>query len=83
MKIQGPHPSINTYKQLQQHHTTKKQGHQKDQLNISDAAKKMQQTKSSDTKRAGYVNEIKTLVQSGEYKVDPEKIAGKMIDYWS
>ena len=83
MRIQGPHPSINMYKQLQQQKITKSNPQQKDQLNISNTAKKMQQNKLPEAKRAEYVQEIKNLVQSGEYKIDDDKLAQKMISFWS
>lgn len=83
MKIQGPHPFINTYKQSQQQQLTKKSPDQKDQLDISSQAKKMQQHQLYESKRAEYVNDIKHLVQSGEYKVDHEKLAEKMMKAWS
>lgn len=43
----------------------------------------MQQNQFHELKRSEYVEEIKDKVQSGEYKVDSEKMAQKMIDFWS
>jgi len=84
MKIQGPHPSINQYnKHMQQQPTKKKSTSNKDQINISDAARQMQKNKTSDSKRSAYVHDIKQEVQSGEYKIEPEKIAKKIVDFWS
>lgn len=83
MKIQGPNPLINAYKQQRQNHITNKNKHQKDQLNISTEAKKLQQHKHYNIERSKYVDEIKQLVQSGEYKVEHDKTAQKMIDFWT
>jgi len=84
MKIQGSHPSINQYnKHMQQQPTKKKSTFNKDQLNISDAARQLQKNKTSDSKRSAYVHDIKQDVQSGEYKIEPEKIAKKIVDFWS
>lgn len=83
MKIQGPQPLLNTYKQLQQQQITKKNPQYQDQLNISAEAKKMQQNQFHELKRSEYVEEIKDKVQSGEYKVDSEKTAQKMINFLS
>ena len=83
MKIQGPNPYINTYKNIKQPPVKKQPTNQKDQLNISTEAKQMQETKHHEMKRAEYVKDIKQSVQSGEYKVEHEKLAQKMIDFWS
>lgn len=83
MKIQGPNPLINAYKNQHQKHITNKTEHQKDRLNISTEAKKLQLDKQYDVERSKYVDEIKQLVQSGEYKVDHDKTAQKMIDFWT
>ncbi|MEI3607473.1 flagellar biosynthesis anti-sigma factor FlgM [Pseudogracilibacillus sp. SE30717A] len=83
MKIQGPNPLINAYKSQQQKQVIKKNDTQKDQLNISDAAKKMQMNEKHSVDRAKRIAELKKLVQSGEYKIDYEKTAQKMNSFWS
>lgn len=83
MKIQGPHPSINHYKQTQQQHFKEKSTLNKDQLNISDAARQMQKSNGTEAKRTDYINEIKNQVQTGNYEIEPEKIAEKIVDFWS
>lgn len=84
MKIQGPNPFINAYRNQQQKHVTKKDNNQKDdQLNISKEAKKLQKNDTHATERRERVAEIKKLVQSGEYKIDYNKTAQKMIDFWT
>lgn len=83
MKIQGPNPLINTYRQQQQKFKTNKNEQFKDQIKISTEAKKLQENNQIDIERSKYVNEIKQLVQSGEYKVEHDKTAQKMIDFWT
>ena len=70
------------------HVGVKKQAIQKndkhrDELNISAEAKKLQKNDAYAVERSKYVAEIKKLVQSGEYKVDYDKTAQEMIDFWS
>lgn len=83
MKIQGPNPYIKTYRN-QQHpkHVLKKSSQQQDEIKISTQAKKLQQNQSN-IERTQYVNEIKERVQSGEYKIDYDLTAQKMIEFWS
>lgn len=84
MKIEGSNPYLNTYKQTQSKQQHAKQNvQQKDELNISNEAKRMQENNHAEMKRTSYVNDIKQSVQSGEYKIDHEKIAQKMIDFWT
>ena len=85
MKIDGPNAArLTAYKnQLQQQTEPKKATNRKDQLNISSEAKQLQETKKTATKRAAYVENIKNAVESGQYKVNYEKTAQKMIDFWS
>lgn len=85
MKIQGPNPTnISAYKQqLTKQPEDKQVGHNKDEINISDAAKKMQEMQKTNTERTEYVTNIKKAIQSGQYEVDLERTSEKMIDYWS
>lgn len=82
MKIQGPNPYINTYKNQQQKQAPIKAERQKDELKISTEAKKLQKNEVQ-LERSKYVAEIKQRVQSGQYKIDYEQTAQKMIDFWS
>lgn len=82
MKIQGPNPYINTYRNQQQKHVPKKSTQQQDEINISAQAKKLQQNKPN-LERSQYVAEVKERVQSGKYKIDYELTAQKMIEFWS
>lgn len=85
MKIQGPNlTNLNAYKNLIQKSTDHKQNvERKDQLNISSEAKQLQESKSMSKERATYVQEIKLAVESGEYQINHDKAAQKMIDFWS
>lgn len=85
MKIQGPNLAKLTayHTQLQQQTGLKKTVKREDQLDISSEAKHLQETKLKNKQRAEYVQEIKNAVKSGAYKVDNEKVAQKMIDFWS
>ncbi len=85
MKIQGPNPLINTYKQLQQQKkvSDKNPKLQADQLNISSEAKKMQESQQLEAKRSERVEELKQMVKQDTYQVNHEQLAQKMVDFWS
>ncbi|WP_156288307.1 flagellar biosynthesis anti-sigma factor FlgM [Oceanobacillus salinisoli] len=85
MKINGPNQtSFNPYKNvLQKQAELKKEVKKQDQVEISSAAKQLQESEKPNEKRAEYVQSIKNLVDSGEYQVNPEKTAKKMIEFWS
>lgn len=85
MKIQGPnHTNFNPYKNhIQKQTSEKKDVNRQDQLQISTQAKKLQGNDLSSSKRATYVQEIKNAVDSGDYKVNPDKTAQKMIEFWN
>ncbi len=83
MKIQGPNPFINTYRNQQPKQVVKKNDQQQDQLDISETAKKLQKNDSYSVERAKQVAELKKIVQSGEYTIDYDQTAQKMIDFWS
>lgn len=85
MKIQGPNlTKLAAYRaQLQQQAEPTKKVNREDQLDISSAAKQLQESKKVNTQRAEYVQNIKSEIKSGEYEIDHEKVAQKMIDFWS
>lgn len=87
MKIQGPNFSnINAYKkqfQAKADVDIKQEEAKKDKLNISNEAKQLQVNKQSSEERTKYVENIKKDIQSGQYTVNYEKTAQKMIDFWS
>lgn len=83
MKIQGPNPLVHAYRNQGRQQYKASNDKKSDQLNISEKAKQLQQQKAQSSERANYVAEIKQLVQSGEYKIDYERTAQKMIDFWT
>lgn len=85
MKIQGSnHTNFNPYKnQIQKQTDVNKEVNQKDQLQISSQAKQLQGTEKPSSERTAYVQDMKNAVESGEYKVNHEKTASKMIAFWN
>jgi negative regulator of flagellin synthesis FlgM len=85
LRINGSNqPNFNPYKNiLQKQAEVKREINKQDQIEISKEAKQLQDSERPNKKRAEYVQSIKDLVQSGEYKVEPEKTAKKMIEFWS
>ena len=85
LKIHGSNqPRVNPYqKQLQKYTQTCTEKQVKaDQLHISDQAKKMQELGDIHAARAQYVEAIKADVESGIYKVDPNKVAKGILSFW-
>lgn len=84
MKINGQnHVNFNPYKQqLQKQAELKKPSNKSDELQISKEAMQLQEKDKPSEKRAAYVQEIKRAVDSGQYQVDVEQTAQKMIDFW-
>lgn len=82
MKIQGPNQYINIYRTNERTVKVNKKAQNKDdQLNISHKA--LQLLKSGqNAERSQKVSEIKALVQSGQYKIDYEKTAEKMLKFF-
>lgn len=85
MKINGPNPSnFNPYqKQINKQEEVKKQTSPNDKIEISQAAKQMQESDKVDPARQKFVNQIKADVESGTYQVDSKATAKKMLDFWS
>lgn len=85
MKIQGPNQSqINPYqKQINKQTDEKKSSTYKpDQLEISKQAKEMQNKQHPQQVRQAFVYEIKQQVESGEYKVDHQATAKKLLEFY-
>ncbi|CDQ38999.1 MULTISPECIES: flagellar biosynthesis anti-sigma factor FlgM [Virgibacillus] len=84
MKINGPNQTnFNPYKQHLQKQIESKQAMRQDQLEISKQAKQLQEEEKSNPIREAHVAKIKEAVESGEYRINYEKTAEKMMDYWS
>lgn len=75
MKIHGSnHINFNTYQQQMQEQTVN--------FEILNQSKQLQKNSQPGAKRAKYVQDIKQTIDSGEYRVNPQKTAKKMIDFW-
>lgn len=84
MKINGTNQvNFNPYKQhLQKQAEQKTSGSKSDNLQISPEALKLQEKNKPMEKRTAYVQELKQAVESGDYKVDYEQTAEKMLEFW-
>ncbi|MFA1821340.1 flagellar biosynthesis anti-sigma factor FlgM [Virgibacillus oceani] len=84
MKINGPNQTnFNPYKNQIQKQADLKRDMKQDQIEISNQAKELLESEKADPKREAYVQDIKDKVDAGEYKINYEKTAQKMIDFWS
>lgn len=82
MKIQGPNQYINLYRTNERTvNVNKKTRSKDDQLNISHKALQLLKSEKN-AERSQKVSELKTLVQSGQYKIDYEKTAEKMLNFF-
>jgi negative regulator of flagellin synthesis FlgM len=57
-------------------------GYKKDELQISDEAKKLLSSSKFDQERAEKVSEIKNQVDKGTYKVNVSETAKSIINFW-
>lgn len=85
MKINGPnHSNFNPYqKQLNKSAEVKQQPNRQDKLEISKQAQEMHGSDKPDPARQKRVEQLKMDVESGNYKVDTNATAQKMIDFFS
>ncbi|WP_245719447.1 flagellar biosynthesis anti-sigma factor FlgM [Pelagirhabdus alkalitolerans] len=76
-------PRINPYqKQMNQQFKAKTdKGPKADQLQISDQAKEMQETQGVHPARSEHVEAIKEQVDTGNYTINPEQVAEKMLNF--
>lgn len=84
MKIHGPnHSNFNPYKkQIQKQQEMQKSDSFKDKVEISSKAKQMQENIKAQEARQERVEEIKQQVDSGEYQVDAQQTAKKMVNFF-
>ena len=76
--------NFNPYKQqIQKQAEMEKAENKSDELQISKEALKLQEKIKPNETREAYVQEIKQAVDNGQYKVNVEKTAQKMIEFWS
>lgn len=80
----GPNSTnFNPYQRQAQHEQKQRKQTFQDELNISKEAQQLQKTNETEKTRSAHVQQIKKLVDSGEYEVDFDQVAQKMIDFWS
>jgi negative regulator of flagellin synthesis FlgM len=61
---------------------TVQSAYKKDEIQISDEAKKLLSSSKFEQERADKVNEIKQQVESGNYQVNTSKVAKSILDFW-
>lgn len=61
---------------------TVQSAYKKDEIQISDEAKKLLSSSKFEQERADKVNEIKQQVESGNYQVNASKVAKSILDFW-
>ncbi|GEN54435.1 flagellar biosynthesis anti-sigma factor FlgM [Halobacillus faecis] len=85
MKINGPNQTnLNPYqKQMNKQTEIGQKKQMKDKIEISETAKQMQESGKSDSVRKKLVEQVKSDVVQGNYQVDAEATAKKMLDFWS
>ncbi|MGC4376759.1 flagellar biosynthesis anti-sigma factor FlgM [Fictibacillus sp. Mic-4] len=67
-----------TYPQEEQ----QKSKQNKDRIEISDEARKLQANSSLQAERLRKVEALRKQIKAGEYKIDPQKIAEKMASFY-
>lgn len=86
MKINKPIGAslINAYQKQNQKPIVDKSkaSSKKDHVQISEQAKAMLESKMIDPARQEKVQHLKNQVQNGEYKVDNQKVAEKIYQFW-
>lgn len=85
MKVQGYGVNaVNPYKnqQVKTNEVKKSSLSFQDQLEISSQAKDLQGVKSYESERADRLSELKSQIQNGTYKVDSEKLARDLLNYF-
>lgn len=58
-------------------------GKTKDQVEISAAAKDMQQVSQTETERQAKIDQLKLQVENGTYKVDPKTVAQSIVNFYT
>lgn len=78
-------PAVNPYKanEMKIEKAASKAPIQTDKLEISSEAKKLSEIQSYAVERSERVEQIKAQIEAGTYKVDPEKLAVDLIDYYN
>ncbi|MET3697656.1 FlgM family anti-sigma-28 factor [Bacillus oleivorans] len=77
-------PGMNPYKQTiaKQESILKQQPKGSDKIEISHTAKELQQQSTFVVDRQKKIEAIQTQIQNGTYKVEPEKVAKSLVDFF-
>lgn len=76
---------INPYRQQQLNkinHTEQTNQNKKDKVEISAAAKDMQQLSSIESERKAKIDELKARIEDGNYKIDSKQIAQNILKFY-
>ncbi|MBM7714186.1 negative regulator of flagellin synthesis FlgM [Bacillus thermophilus] len=76
-------PDLNPYKHQPQQAGQELRKSAADQVEISEAAKKLQQSSKWEAERKARVEQLKLHIQSGEYKVHPKAVAEGIAKYFT
>jgi negative regulator of flagellin synthesis FlgM len=85
VKINGVnhHSNVNPYRTQIEQQPLKEHAQKRDQIQISEQAKQLQQDSKITLQRQEKVEQIKQQIESGNYRVDAEKTASKFYKFWS
>lgn len=84
MKINPINQVQNIYrKQIDKQERLSSTTAKRDQIEISNVAKELQQSNKVDEARLEKINHIKEQIETGNYKVDPKAVARKFYEYWT
>jgi len=83
MKI-NPMQSVQAYRKLQETQDRQQQDQTKrsDQVEISSEAKQMAKSKEISAERQERINEVKSQIEEGTYKVNHQEVAKKFYEFW-
>lgn len=78
-------PPVNPYKasEIKIQQSTQKYKQQADKLEISSEAKHLSEASPHSIERNEKVQAIQTQIEAGTYKVNPEKLAGSLLNYYN
>ncbi|MBB4823620.1 negative regulator of flagellin synthesis FlgM [Sporosarcina luteola] len=77
-------PPVNPYRanQVKADQAKEKASTQMDKIEISSKAKQLSEVTPFEAKRNERIQQLKAQIESGEYKVEPEKLASDLIKYF-
>ncbi|MBB6453631.1 negative regulator of flagellin synthesis FlgM [Salirhabdus euzebyi] len=84
MKINGSnHIHVNPYQKQMNKQASVSKGNASDKVEISNQAQQMLKGNEIQEARQKHVEQIKKEVQNGDYQINYQETAKKMIDFWS